>query len=245
LNAAQSRAASDSAFAARYAIVLAVKPWLTRSVLALSLSSIALVSARSARAEDGAKTSSDDATGDERPAKAEDTFGHGGQVGLRVGLVGGYRMILRYEDTPLCADFDPEKGTDQQKFCGHGAPFALATALSYGIADWLEPFAWARFGLAPEDETATEPVVMFGLGVRIYTMSDSAFKIFIEPAIGLEVEDGKYAEYDTDVALHLAAGPSYDFARYFGAYLTGGVTTTIIRSLATSLEVELGVQGRY
>jgi len=222
-----------------------VNPLLARTALAISLFSLALASARSARAADEPKDSRDEAASDAAPAKTDDAFGHGGQIGLRVGLVAGYRMILRYEDTPLCTDFDPEKGTDQPKFCGHGAPLALSTALSYGIADWLEPFAWARFGLAPEDQTATEPVVMFGAGVRVYTMSDSAFKIFIEPAIGLEIEDGKYSEYDTDVAIHLAAGPSFDFARYFGAYATGGLTTTIIRSLATSLELELGVQGRY
>jgi hypothetical protein len=86
---------------------------------------------------------------------------------------------------------------------------------------------------------------MVGLGTRIYTMSDAPFKIFIEPAIGLELEDGKYADYETDLALHLAAGPTLDFARYFGAYVTAGVTTTILRALSTSLDVELGVQGRY
>jgi hypothetical protein len=185
------------------------------------------------------------------PEKADDdAFGHGGQVGLRVGLVAGYRMILRYEDSPLCAEFDPEKGTDQQKFCGHAAPFALNIALSYGIFDWLEPFAWGRFGLAPEDETYTKPVLMFGAGARIYTMSDSAFKIFIEPAVGLGFEDGEdvngdTVDFDTDVAFHLAAGPTLDFSPNVGLYVTGGVTTTIIRALATSLEAELGLQGRY
>jgi hypothetical protein len=176
----------------------------------------------------------------------DDAFGHGGQVGLRVGLLGGYRMILRYDDSQLCAEFDPEKSvSDQQKFCGHVAPFALSTALSYGIADWLEPFAWGRFGFESEDETGTEAVVMFGLGVRVYTMSDAPFKIFIEPGIGLEVEDGLYADYDTDVALHLAAGPTFDLNRYFGIYLTGGITTTVVRYLASTLEFDLGVQGRY
>jgi len=180
-----------------------------------------------------------------------DAFGHGGQVGLRIGVVGGYRMILRYDDSPLCRAFDPNKGTEQAKFCGHVAPFALMTGLSYGLADWLEPFAWARFGLEPEPETHTDPVLMFGAGVRIYTMSDAPFKIFIEPAIGLEIEDGRAtgawqgADYPTDLVLHLAAGPTFDFARYVGAYLTGGITMGVVRSLHSSLEAELGIQGRY
>jgi opacity protein-like surface antigen len=188
----------------------------------------------------------DDGASDTKDEGDDDAFGHGGQIGLRIGLLGGYRMILRYDDSQFCTEYDPEKSpSDQQKFCGHAAPFALSTALSYGIADWLEPFAWGRFGLASEDETDTEPVVMFGLGVRVYTMSDAPFKIFIEPGIGLEVEDGLYGDYDTDVALHLAAGPTFDINRYFGIYLTGGITTTVVRYLASSLEFDVGVQGRY
>jgi opacity protein-like surface antigen len=189
--------------------------------------------------------SKSDESKDDSKAKDE-AFGHGGQIGARIGLVGGYRMILRYDDSQFCTDYDFDKSpSDQQKFCGHPAPFALSTGLSYGIADWLEPFAWGRFGLASEGKTDTEPLVMFGLGVRVYTMSDAPFKIFIEPAIGLEVEDGLYADYDTDVALHLAAGPTFDLNRHFGIYLTGGITTTVVRYLASSLEFDFGFQGRY
>jgi len=188
----------------------------------------------------------DDASSESKDQEKDDAFGHGGQIGARIGLLGGYRMVLRYDDSQFCTEYDPDKSpSDQQKFCGHAAPFALSTALSYGIADWLEPFAWGRFGLASEGETDTEPVVMFGVGVRVYTMSDAPFKIFIEPAIGLEVEDGLYASYDTDVALHLAAGPTFDLNKYFGIYLTGGITTTVVRYLASSLEFDLGIQGRY
>jgi hypothetical protein len=224
-----------------------VKQRLAKTGIALSLLLAALGAAPTALAAE-AETEKSESAGD--AAAGDDAFGHGGQVGLRVGLVAGYRMILRYEDSPLCAEFDPEKGRDQQKFCGHAAPFALNTALSYGIFDWLEPYAWGRFGLASEEETYTKPVLLFGAGARIYTMSDSAFKIFIEPAVGLGFEDGEDAlgndvDLDTDIAFHLAAGPTFDFSPNVGAYLTGGVTTTILRALATSLEAELGVQGRY
>jgi len=194
--------------------------------------------------ESNEDTSKDDASSDSKGK--DDAFGHGGQIGARIGLLGGYRMILRYDDSQFCTEYDLDKSpSDQQKFCGHAAPFALPVALSYGIADWLEPFAWGRFGLASEGETDTEPVLMFGVGVRVYTMSDAPFKIFIEPAIGLEFEDGLYASYDNDVALHLAAGPTFDLNKYFGIYLTGGITTTVVRYLASTLEFDLGIQGRY
>jgi hypothetical protein len=227
------------------------RTFVLRAALALAAFSLGLgISRSAAAADDESETpSAEKADAEETPAD-DDAFGHGGQLGLRVGLVAGYRMILRYEDSPFCAEIDPEKGPEQQKFCGHAAPFALNTALSYGLADWLEPFAFGRFGLAAEDETHTKPVLMFGAGLRVYTMSDSAFKIFIEPAVGLEFEDaedvdGTTVDLETDFAIHLAAGPTLDFSPNFGAYLTGGVTTTILRALATSLEAELGVQGRY
>jgi hypothetical protein len=187
-------------------------------------------------------------------AKEDEAFGHAGQVGLRLGLIAGYRMVLRYDDSPYCREPDPLKAANNQpKFCGHGAPLALQVGLSYALFDFLEPFAWGRFGLADEPQTDTEPVLMFGAGVRVYTMSDSAFKIFIEPAIGLELEGGRGTqawqandpEYPNDFVLHLAAGPTLDLSRNVGIYVTGGVTASIIRALASSLELDLGIQGRY
>ena len=193
------------------------------------------------------------------PAKAaaateeDDDYGHGMQFGLRAGIVGGYRMVFRYDESPFCADFDPDKTVqDQQKFCGHGAPFAVDLGLSFAPLDSIEPFVWGRFGLSSEDETDTEPVVIVGAGARIYTMSDSAFKIFIEPAIGMELEEGQGSptyqlnnpEYKTDVVFHLAAGPQLDVAKNFGIYLDAGITTGILRSIHSTLEVQLGVQAR-
>jgi hypothetical protein len=205
--------------------------------------------------DDGGDKSSDkkDDDGEKGGDEKEEAFGHGGQFGLRVGLVGGYRMILRYDDSPYCTEPDLLKAAnDQQKFCGHGAPFALTAGLSYGLFDFLEPFAWGRFGLAAEEETDTEPVLMLGAGVRVYTMSDAPFKIFIEPAVGVELEGGQGTaawqannpKYTKDLVLHLAAGPNLDFSRNVGAYLTAGITTSIFRALASSLDVELGIQGR-
>jgi opacity protein-like surface antigen len=191
---------------------------------------------------------------DESAAKKNEAFGHGGQLGLRLGLVLGYRMVLRYDDSPYCRAPNPAKAANNQpKFCGHGAPLALQAGLSWALVDWLEPFIWGRFGLADEPQTDTEPVLMFGAGTRIYTMSDAPFKIFFEPAIGLEFEEGRGTpewqannpEYPNDFVIHLTAGPTLDFSRNVGAYVTAGVTMSIIRALASSLEAELGIQGRY
>lgn len=194
-----------------------------------------------------------EAEGDSKPAEKDEDFGHFGQFGLRVGLNGGLRMVLRYDESPLCREFDPAKGDDQPRFCGHMAPFALDLGLSFALLDWVEPFAWARLGLGAEKETDTKPLLLFGAGVRIYTMSDSAFKIFLEPAIGLEFEKGRGTasyqvndpEYKQDFVFHLAGGPQLDFSQNVGAYLSFGVTTGVVRAIHSSLDAQLGVQGRY
>jgi opacity protein-like surface antigen len=188
----------------------------------------------------------------------DETFGHGMQFGLRADVVGGYRMVFRYDKSPYCRQPDLMKADkDQQKFCGHVAPFAVNVALSFAIVDFAEPYAWARFGLGGEAETNTEPLMAFGVGARIYTMSDSKFKIFVEPGLGMEIEGGAgnddwvfrnsgnaRPDYKTDFLFHLAVGPQYDFAKAFGAYLGAGLTTGVIRYIHTQLEVGIGVQLR-
>lgn len=193
----------------------------------------------------------------EKPAAApatNDSFGHGQQFGLRVGLVGGYNMIFRYDQSSLCAPYEPNKGIkDQKKVCGHTAPLALDLAASFALLDFIEPYAFVRLGLKGETETATKPLMVLGAGARIYTMSDSAFKIFIEPALAWELEKGTgtltvpgYApEYKKDLLFHLAAGPQLDFARYAGVYVDGGLTTGILRSIHSELELQLGLQARF
>jgi hypothetical protein len=188
---------------------------------------------------------------------ADEDFGHGMQFGLRAGLTGGYRVIFRYDKSPFCHAPDLTKADkDQQKFCGHGAPLATEIALSFGVVDFAEPYAWLRFGLGGEAETNTESLMAFGVGARIYTMSDSKFKIFVEPAVGMEVEGGAgnaawtfrdtgvAPEYKKDFLFHLAVGPQYDFARAFGVYLNAGLTTGVLRYIHTQLEITGGVQVR-
>jgi hypothetical protein len=209
---------------------------------------------------DSSKTKSDgDATDAEKPASdgdksADEDRGHMGQFGLRAGLVAGFRMVLRYSDSPFCHEPDLAKPLDkQQKFCGHVAPLAADFGLSFGVLDFLEPFLWARLGLGAEEQTDTKPLVVLGAGVRLYTMSDAAIKIFIEPAVGWELEGGRGTllwqlndpEYDKDFFFHLAAGPQFDFSRNVGAYLTAGVSAGVLRALGSSLDLNLGIQGRY
>jgi hypothetical protein len=197
----------------------------------------------------------DDAKKKDESAPAEDkAFGHRSQLGLRVGLVGGYNMIFRYDQSPLCSPYDVTKSLqDQQKFCGHAAPLALDIAASYAILDFLEPYVFMRLGLTGESQTDTAPVKILGAGARLYTMSDSAFKIFIEPGVAYEFEGsagtvshpGYAPQYKDDFLFHLAAGPQFDVARYVGFYLDAGLTVGILRALRTQLELQGGVQARF
>ncbi len=190
----------------------------------------------------------------ESGAHANDNFGHALQFGLRAGLVGGYNMVFRYDQSPLCAEYMPDKlAKDQQKVCGHGAPLAVDLALSFAPLDFVEPYLFVRLGLAREVETDTLPLRVVGAGARIYTMSDSAFKIFIEPALAWELEQGGSAvdyrrnrpSYKNDLLIHLAAGPEFDFARYVGVFVDAGLTTGVLRSIHSELELQAGVQARF
>jgi opacity protein-like surface antigen len=187
------------------------------------------------------------------PAEKSDSFGHGGQFGLRAGIVLGYRMVLRYDSSPYCVAPNPLKQpSDQQKFCGYGAPPAVDLGVSFGVLDSIEPFAWARFGLSADTKSDTNPLVLIGAGLRIYTMSDAAFKIFIEPAVALELESGRGSaawqtnnpKYPKDFVFHLAAGPQVDFHKNVGLYVTGGLSMGVVRALASSLDLNIGIQGR-
>ncbi len=198
--------------------------------------------------------SNDDKGGSEH---ADERFGHGMQFGLRAGIAGGYRMIFRYDKSPFCHAPDLTKADkDQQKFCGNAAPMAVDLGLSFGVVDFIEPYFWARFGLGGEASTNTDALMALGAGARIYTMSDSKLKIFIEPAVGMELEGGAgnkawifrdtgaAPEYKKDFLFHLGVGPQYDFARAFGLYVNAGLTTGVLRYIHTELEVSLGAQVR-
>lgn len=217
------------------------------------LASVASVAAEPAKEAEGASEA--EQRGHE---PADESFGHHLQLGLRAGIVGGYRMVFRYDKSPFCRQ--PEAGKadkDQQKFCGSGAPVAADLALSFALADFVEPYFWMRFGFKGEAATNTQALVALGVGARIYTMSDSKLKIFVEPAVGMELEGGagnpawvfaqsnhEKPDYKPDFLFHLAVGPHYDFARAFGIYAAAGLTTGVLRYIHTELELSGGVQVR-
>ena len=234
--------------------------WLSIALLgSLSLSAQAAEPAADPSPDESGQPPAEKAkTNDAEPpadkAGGKDPFAHHGQFGLRVGLVGGYNMVFRYDDSPLCSPYDPTKGLqDQQKFCGHAAPLALDFAASFAPLNFIEPYVFMRLGLSGETQTNTSPVKILGAGTRIYTMSDSAFKIFIEPALAFEFEGaastvsypGYNPQYKNDLLIHLAAGPQFDVARYLGFFLDAGLTTGILRAIHTQLELQGGVQARF
>lgn len=177
---------------------------------------------------------------------------HQGQFGLRLAGVAAYRIVMRYDDSAFCAE--PEPDGEPKKFCGFGAPLGLDTALTYAPLAGVEPFLWGRFGLGAESKTHTAPLLVFGAGVRLYTMSDAPFKFFIEPAVGVELEGrasgatdvtGASSAYKKDWLLRLSVGPQYDFNRYIGIYGAGGMTVGMVRALHTFMELQFGLQARF
>jgi hypothetical protein len=198
----------------------------------------------------------------------DDDLGHRGQFHLRAEFLTGYRMLFRYDKSPRCAPFDITKQpSDQQKFCGFGAAPAVGLAVGFSAIDFFEPFVFARLGLGSEaDRTNQGKLVQVGVGARLYTMSDSRFKIFFAPIIGLDLTSGPAEpigtgapgspgsddararvtpeSYRTDIIAHLSIGPQYDISRMVGVYLSGGLTFQMLRYLGASADLALGVQLR-
>jgi hypothetical protein len=198
----------------------------------------------------------------------EDDFGHARQFNLRGEFLTGYRMLFRYDKSPRCAPYDYMKApTDQQKFCGYGAAPALGIALGFAILDFFEPYAFMRVGLSNEaSQTNQGALLQVGAGARVYTMSDSRFKFFFSPWLGLDTTSGPVEPrpgtgkgspgaddaaanvppeaYRTDLLIHLDIGPQYDFAKNVGVYLSGGLTFQMLRYLGASADLAIGVQLR-
>ncbi len=202
-----------------------------------------------------------------------DHFGHGMQAGLRASLIMGYRMSFRYDDSPFCRVPEREAGSsrwkdepkEQAKVCGFGAPAMVDVALSFAPFDSIEPFLFGRFGLDGESETNTQALRVFGAGLRIYTMSDSRFKLFVEPSVGYETEGGGShpdwtaplansgwggneedvnIEYKENMYFHLAFGPQFDFAKGIGLYGSVGLSVAPIRAIDMTMEAGIGLQVR-
>jgi len=55
---------------------------------------------------------------------------------------------------------------------------------------------------------------------------------------------GLNLEYKTDVLFHAAAGAQVDVSENFGFFLDAGLTTGVLRAIHSTLEVNLGIQGR-
>jgi hypothetical protein len=52
-------------------------------------------------------------------------------------------------------------------------------------------------------------------------------------------------QYKKDLVFHLGAGPQIDVAKFVGFYAHAGLTTGILRSIHSELELEGGVQTRF
>jgi hypothetical protein len=183
--------------------------------------------------------------GDE-PKAEEETYGHQGQFGLRLGLGLGYKVLIRADDSPPC---DIDGDGDSESVCAYNTPGAFDLAASFAVFDSIEPYVWLRMGLGEDDTTQTAAVQLFGAGLRVYTMSDAQLKLFFEPALAIEVEGATDAAptdatYDTDFVIHGHFGLQYDFMAYLGLYASIGPNVSFVRAIGTELEGSIGIQGR-
>jgi hypothetical protein len=230
------------------------------AIRSLALAALLATSSGLAGAQPAARPTKPAAAPADGKADQDDDLGHRRQLHVKAEFVTGYRMLFRYDKSPPCAPWAPGKGlTDQQKFCGFGMPAHLGLSAGFAVVDFFEPFAFFRFGLSNEaDHTQQNKSFAAGAGARLYTMSDSRFKIFFEPWIGIDSTSGpvdatdpRFAPYGvqaswykTDTVVHLGIGPQYDITRGVGVYAYGGLTAFVLRYLGANAEVSVGVQLR-
>ncbi len=185
------------------------------------------------------------AEGANADAGAVETFNHLGQFGLRAGLALPFKVNFRFDDSPPC---DIASDGQDQKVCPIAAPPALDLALSYGLTGTIEPFAWARLGLSSETQTNTAATTVLGVGLRLYTISNSRLKAFLEPSLGAQLEGALVPapgrNYATDFLARLHFGGQYDFTPNLGAFVTLGPNVSFVRALSLGLELNLGLQTR-
>jgi hypothetical protein len=179
-------------------------------------------------------------------SQKEDALNHDSQVGLRLGFTLPYKVNFQFDDSPPCGTRDP---MDDEKVCPIAAPPALDLALSYALSGTVEPFFWARFGLAAETKTSTQASTLIGAGLRLYTQNDSRFKVYLQPAIAAELSGATVVlqgrNWETDFVMQVHLGGQYDFSRYVGAYVSLGPSVAIVRALSLGVEGSIGVQARY
>lgn len=183
------------------------------------------------------------------PAEPEaPSYGHQGQFGLRSNLALGYKVMLRFDDSPPCDP--PDLVTQEEKqVCGFATPPALDFGLSFALFDSLEPYLWFRMGLGEPEKTFTAATRWAGAGVRIYTMSDTQLKLFFDPAVAIAFEGAASgapatANYDTDFVGHVHFGLQYDFLQQLGVYFSAGPNVTFVRAIGTEFEAAVGLQVR-
>ena len=187
----------------------------------------------------------------------DETYNHALQFGLRSTLLGGYRMVFRYDDSPLCNEPEPGGIDEQQTICGHLGPAMVDVAASFALLGSVEPFAMIRLGLVGEHATNTRPLRLVAVGTRLYTRHNHKLKIFIEPSLGVEFESGAddpawtlggtfEPQYKTDLVFRAAVGPQLDLARNVGIYAqVFGMSVGILRYIHATMEFGAGVQARF
>jgi len=227
-----------------------------RRLVAIMVACLSMGAAGAAIAEPA--TDETPATPDRDAMTPDEGHGHGLQGGVRAAVVGGYRMVLRYEDSPFCSEPDFTKSLqDQQQFCGHLGPVMLDLAASFAPLASIEPFFMLRLGFSGESQTDTRPLKIVALGTRIYTRPNRSLKFFVEPSVGVEFESGAgdpdftYGgafdpQYDTDVVFRAALGPQIDLARHVGFYAQiFGMSVGVLRYLHATMEFGAGIQARF
>jgi hypothetical protein len=192
-------------------------------------------------------------------AASADHFGeppptfHKGQLGISARVALGLRGIATYDKKYYCGASDSAVSTGNAPVCTGRAPLALDLEVAYGIAQHVELLLEMRLGLEKDFGSSSTTndgphEVHLSPGARFFFSEAAHSKLFVTAQAVFDFTGYKDTAGNGrggDVGVRSLEGYWIDFHRTYGMYFFVGEQATVSRWLEASLEVGVGIQGRY
>lgn len=178
----------------------------------------------------------------EAKEEKEESLDHRFQFGAAVRVGTGYRVIAPYNEEQCSG----ATGPDKESICGGLYPVFLELSPSFGVTGSIELLVDFRLFLMDADYTAAKGFYI-SPGIKFYADAESRLKFFLtaQPVFELQDQTVNAGLSTFDFGLRSTVGLQFDFIRYIGAFIQGGVLFTFSRWLTFVADFSAGIQVRY
>lgn len=182
--------------------------------------------------------------GDDDEQDESESLDHELQLGIRVGAGVPFFFGLRYSGGPRCDDSNP---MDPNTFCVGVGSGIIDFDLSFGVSADVEIVVLGRIGMIGVEPTEQNNI-QIGIGVRAYMSPASIFKVYLAPALILDLTPAGTVMSDwgdVDFGVRGAFGFQVDIVRYVGLFIELGVNILFVRSFGIGPYATGGFQIRF